>query len=95
MAKEQEKKRPKTPTAAKRLLQSEKKRLINKNYRSQVRTAIRAFDDSLVKADADTSAEKLNVAYSALDKCVKNGIYKRNKASRTKSRLAARLAAKA
>lgn len=84
----------KRPTALKRDLQNKKRRLNNKIYKSQVRTAIRAFQDSIAKGDQSATNEKLNAAYSVLDKCVKKGIYKLNKVSRTKSRLAARSVAK-
>lgn len=93
MAKEEAKK-TKRPTALKRDLQNEKRRLNNRIYRSRVRTAIRAFDESLAKGDQAVTAEKLNEAYSILDKCAKKGVFKINKVSRTKSRLAARSVAK-
>lgn len=91
----QEAKKEKRPTAQKRDLQNEKRRLSNRTYKSQVRTAIRAFDESLPKGNSAETTDKLNQAYSVLDKCVKKGIFKLNKASRTKSRLAARTPAKA
>lgn len=87
------KKKAKRPTALKRDLQNEKRRLHNKTYKSRVRTAIRQFEDTLSQGDSQTKQEKLNEVYSLLDKCVKTGIYKINKASRTKSRLAARAVA--
>jgi len=93
MAKQEEKK-AKRPTALKRDLQNEKRRLNNRVYKSRVRTAIRAFQESLEKGDAAVTTEKLNEAYSVLDKCAKKGIFKVNKVSRTKSRLAARAVAK-
>lgn len=93
MAKEEAKK-VKRPTALKRDLQNEKRRLNNRIYRSRVRTAIRAFDESLAKGDLAVTTEKLNEAYSILDKCAKKGVFKLNKVSRTKSRLAARSVAK-
>lgn len=95
MAKEQEKKKKeKRPTAIKRDLQSEKKRLRNKVYRSRVRTAIRNFQETALKGDASETTVKLNEVYSILDKCVQKGVFKLNKASRTKSRLAAKALAK-
>lgn len=90
MAKEEVKKKEKRPTAIKRDLQSEKARLRNKIYRSRVRTAIRAFQDTVVKGDGTAINGKLNEVYSILDKCVQKGVFKINKASRTKSRLAAK-----
>lgn len=95
MAKEAENKKVKRPTAAKRDLQNEKRRLNNRIYKSRVKTAVRAFQDSIGKGDAEATQTKLNEVYSLLDKCVKKGVFKLNKASRTKSRLAARAVAKA
>lgn len=94
MAKQEEKK-VKRPTAQKRDLQNKKRRMNNKMYKSRVRTAIRSFQDSLAKGDQAATTEKLNEVYSILDKCAKKGVFKLNKVSRTKSRLAARAVAKA
>ena len=82
------------PTAEKRLLQNKKKRLINKSFKSQVRTAIRNFDNSLQDGNPTTIQECLNAVYSMMDKGVKRGIYKKNKANRTKARFTARAAVK-
>jgi small subunit ribosomal protein S20 len=97
MAKEKakENKKVKRPTAAKRDIQNAKRRLNNKMYKSRVRTAVRAFQESLPKGDEALIKEKLNEVYSLLDKCAKKGVFKLNKVSRTKSRLTARAAAKA
>jgi small subunit ribosomal protein S20 len=96
MAKEQQpKKKEKRSTALKRDLQSEKRRLSNKTYKSRVRTSIRAFQESISKGDSVVTTAKLNEAYSILDKCVQKGVFKLNKAARTKSRLAAKAVAKA
>lgn len=96
MAKEEEKKevKVKRPTALKRDLQNKKRRLNNKIYKSRVRTAIRALEDSVGKGDQQATTMKLNEVYSILDKCAKNGVFKLNKVSRTKSRLTARVAQK-
>lgn len=97
MAKEEDKKKEKKvkrPTALKRDLQNEKRRLDNKVYKSRVRTAIRSFQECVDKGDQAAATQKLNEVYSILDKCAKKGFYKVNKVSRTKSRLAARAVAK-
>lgn len=91
----QEQKKVKRPTALKRDLQSKKRRMNNKVYKSRVRTAIRSFQDSIAKGDQADTSQKLNEVYSILDKCAKKGVFKLNKVSRTKSRLAARAVAKA
>ncbi len=90
MAKEPAKK-TKRPTAQKRMLQNEKKRMVNKNFNSKVKTAIRGLNESVEKKEDST--EKLNTAFSLIDKAVKRGIYKENKGSRTKARLAAKVSA--
>lgn len=95
MAKEAVKKtKARRPTPLKRDLQSEKRRLRNKAFKSSVRTAVRQFDEVLVKGDASLIKQHLDAVYSIMDKGVKRGVYKLNKASRTKARLAARAAAK-
>ncbi len=97
MAKEAaDKKKPKEkrPQALKRDLQNEKSRLRNRAFKSSVRTSIRHLDEAIEQGDAAAAKERLNATYSLLDKGVKRGVYKLNTASRTKSRLTARLVAK-
>lgn len=96
MAKEEEKKvvKVKRPTALKRDLQNQRRRLDNKVYKSRVRTAIRSLHECIEKGDPAVTNQKLNEVYSILDKCAKQGVFKVNKVSRTKSRLAARAVAK-
>ncbi len=88
MAEEQDKKtaKVKRPTALKRDIQSEKKRLAHRSFKAEVSTAIRDFKELADKKDA-ASQEKLAAVYSLMDKGVKTGVYKLNKASRAKSRL--------
>lgn len=88
--KEAEAKKVKRPTALKRDIQNAKRRMNNKIYKSRVRTAIRHFHETVEKGETAAIQERLNEVYSLLDKCVKTGVYKLNKASRTKSRLTAR-----
>lgn len=95
MAKQEaNKKKAKRPSALKRDIQDSKRRASNRIYKSQVRTAIRNFQESVAKGE-EVAKDQLSEVYSLLDKCVKKGVYKLNKASRTKSRLAARAVAKA
>lgn len=96
MAKTEDKnKKTKRPTALKRDLQNSKRRAENKGYKSRVRTAVRSFLETVTKGEEAAIKTALSDVYSLLDKCVKKGVFKRNKASRTKSRLAARAVAKA
>ncbi len=87
-AKQQKEKRP---TAQKRDIQNERNRLRNRAFKSNVKTAIRHFEETLAKGDAAQTKSSLNEVYSLMDKGVKRGTFKLNKASRTKARLAARL----
>jgi small subunit ribosomal protein S20 len=91
MANDKDKKtKVKRPTALKRDLQNEKRRLQNKAFRSRVNTVIKA----LTSATTDL-APKLNAVYSMMDKGVKKGVFTKNKANRFKSRITKRVAVKA
>lgn len=84
----------KRPTPLKRDIQNEKKRERNKSFKTNVKSAIRNFEAAMPKGDEAVIKEKLNQVYSLMDKGVKRGIFKLNKASRTKARLTARAFAK-
>ena len=75
-------KKTRRPTPLKRELQNQRKRLANRSFRASVSTAVRSLKDA-------PSKEKLDLIYSLVDKAVKRGIFKPNKASRLKSRLTA------
>ena len=91
MADEKKTKKTKVPSALKRDLQNEKRKILNKGFRSRVSTAVKLFNES-TKATAATS---LSAIYSLMDKGVKKGIFKKNKADRMKSRITKKMAAKA
>lgn len=79
------------PSALKRDLQSEKRRLRNRSYRASVLTSIRTLEGSISQKEAPEIVKtKLSAIYSMMDKGVKRGVYPPQKAARTKSRLAAR-----
>ncbi len=78
----------KRPTALKRDIQNAKKCVHNKAFKSKVRTALRSFEDAVTKKQP--SKESLDLVYSLMDKGVKTGIFKQNKANRVKSRLTKR-----
>lgn len=86
---------PHTSAAKKALRQSDKLRLSNRTKRSTLRTLIKKFQASLENAEA--SAEDRQELYrqvtKRLDQSAAKNLIHRNKASRTKSRLAARLKA--
>lgn len=93
MAKEKKEVRLKIPHPVKKFKQSEKRRLRNRAFKSRVRTSIRSFEAALSAEDKKEKTKRLNEVYSLMDQAVSKGIFKLNKASRTKARLAAKLAA--
>jgi small subunit ribosomal protein S20 len=82
--KENATKKAKRPSALKRHMQSEKRRLKNKTFKSKIATSIKALEKSIKTAE---DAGKLEQVYSLADKGVKKGIFKANKAARIKSRM--------
>lgn len=85
----------KRPSALKRALQNEKRRLKNRSLNSTVSTAVRSFKEAVSKNESKEQVQsKLQSAYSIVDKAVKRGLYKPQKAARIKSRLALRVGSK-
>ena len=82
--------RAKKPTALKRDEQNARRNQRNRIFKSTVATAMRAFEDTVSKKDIPAVTARLRDLYSLMDKGVKKGVFKINKASRVKSRLQAR-----
>jgi small subunit ribosomal protein S20 len=82
-------KQAKRPSAKKRQLQNEKRRVRNKAARSSIRTKIRGFKEEIQALTSAKKAENFGEICSLLDKAAKKGLFTLNKASRLKSRLAA------
>ena len=80
----------KIPTAVKREKQSKKRNMQHRSFKSRVRTAIRGFEAAFSEKDKEKVQQALATVYSLMDKGVKVGIYKKNKAARTKSKLTIR-----
>ena len=78
---------PNHKSAEKRVRQNEKKRLVNKNSRSKLRTQIKKLRVALAGSDKNQSTELLNPTISLIDKAVNKGILHKNAAARHKSRL--------
>jgi small subunit ribosomal protein S20 len=84
------------PSALKRDIQGEKRNLRNRAYRAKVRTAVVSLESSMNESGADAAVKtKLSDLFSLMDKGVKKGVFKKNKADRTKSRFYARTLKKA
>ncbi len=80
------------PSALKRMRQNEKKRLRNISYKSKVKTAVKKYLKAIEEKTPEAS-NLLNSTMSLLSKGVTKGIFHRNTASRTISRLSKKLAA--
>jgi small subunit ribosomal protein S20 len=93
MAEDKKNTKARRPSALKRDIQSEKRRLKNKTYKSTVSSAIKSFQQSLSQNDTAATKEKLNLVCSLMDKGVKKGIFPKNKANRTKSNLSQKVSA--
>lgn len=94
MADKEEKKAfpPKRPSVLKNKLQNDQRKARNKSNKSRVLTAIRSVMSSITnKESEDQKNEKLSTLYSLVDKGVKTGIFKPNKAARTKARITTRV----
>ncbi len=74
-------------SAKKRILQIERNRLRNQTLRSRAYTFIKKARKALTGASLEEAKIAVHEAFSAIDRMVPKGIFKRNKADRLKSRL--------
>ncbi len=85
--KTEEKKKVKRPTALKRILQSTRQNQLNRQHKSKIKTALKDYMDAIEKKEnKDVSLKKLNLIFGLIDKAAKKNIFKKNKASRLKSK---------
>ncbi len=77
---------PNTKSAAKRLRQNERRRLANKAVRSRLKTAVKKVRTA---ADPEQAMTSYRRAVKLLDRAASRGMIHRNRAARSKSRLAA------
>ncbi len=78
---------PNIKSAKKRVITSQKSNAINTSKKSAVKTAIKKFNAAIEQGDAALAQTLLNEAYSVIDCAQKDGIYKKNTASRKKATL--------
>ena len=74
-------------SAEKRVRQNAKRKDINRNNRSKLRTSIKKLRSAVALHDKAGSVELLNPTISLIDKAVNKGIIHKNTAARHKSRL--------
>lgn len=78
---------PITKSAKKALRGSLVKKASNDRVKKVVKESIKAIEKLVKEKKKDEAKKMLPVAYSTIDKAAKKGIYKKNNASRKKSRL--------
>lgn len=82
-------------SAQKRIRQNEKRRARNRWRLRSMKLAIKGFSDKLTHGSVDEAKEAFKAASSIIDRTAQKGVIHRNQAARRKSRLNARLKAKA
>ena len=80
-------KKEKRPTAKKRDIQSLKAKAQNRSFRARVSTSIRSLKEAVSKKQTAVLQENLSAVFSLVDKGVKKGIFKQNKANRVKAQM--------
>jgi len=78
---------PNTPTAKKRLRQNEKLRILNKHFRTALRTQIKKVRTAVQAGNLELAGTEFRTATKKLDKAAAKHMIHRNAAARTKSRL--------
>ncbi len=82
---------PNHKSAEKRVRQNEKRREVNRNNKSKLRTQIKKLRTTIGTSDKAQSQELLNPTISLIDKAVNKGVLHKNTAARHKSRLTAHI----
>jgi small subunit ribosomal protein S20 len=91
MATKAKKKNPRLASGRKRVRQDVKINAANTSLRSKYRTAVKNVEKAVLSGDKAKAAEAFATAQSTLDSVADKGIFHKNKASRDKSRLAAKV----
>ncbi len=82
-----------SPSARKRIRQTERRTEVNKARRSRIRTFIRKVEEAISGGDQTAAAEALRAAQPEIMRGVTKGVFHKNMASRKVSRLAQRVKA--
>ena len=80
-----------TRSAAKRMRQSEKRRLRNAGIRSGVRTAVKSVRSAIESGSVDEARVQWSRTIKVLDKAATKGVVHKNAVARRKSRLTRQL----
>ena len=84
---------PNIASAKKRVRQTEKRRVLNKHFRSRMRTYVKTALTAVAGGDKEVASAACQVAVSVIDASAAKGIIHKNKAARDKSRLNAKMKA--
>ena len=82
-----------SPSAKKRVRQSERRTEINRTRRSSIRTSIKKVEETIASGDKAAAQEALKTAQPEIMRGANKGILHKNKAARHKSRLNAQVKA--
>jgi small subunit ribosomal protein S20 len=82
---------PSHPSAEKRVRQTVRRTAVNKNRKSQIRTAVRKAEEAIAAGDKAAAAAALKLAEPAIMRGVSKGVIHKNTGARKVSRLTARL----
>jgi small subunit ribosomal protein S20 len=82
---------PSHASAEKRVRRTAKRTAINKNRKSQMRTAVRKVEEALASGNRETAAAALKAAEPQIMRSASKGVIHKNAGSRKVSRLTARL----
>lgn len=82
---------PVTKSARKRVRQNERRRVINRNNLSRLRTEIKKFRRLLGQQEVEEARKALPAVYEIIDRSSQKGVIHANTAARYKSRLTHRL----
>lgn len=86
---------PRTTSAAKRLRQSQERRVRNRAAKSEIKTQLKKVVAAAAASKVDEAQTELRTAAKKLDRAASAGVIHRNKAARLKSRANARVKAAA
>ena len=78
---------PNTASAKKRLRQNEKRRVLNRSAKSDMRSQIRRVREAVKAGDSEKAQSEFKVAQKKIDQAAGKNLIHRNAAARTKSRL--------
>lgn len=80
-------------SAKTRIVRNNKRSIINGARRSRVRTFVKKVDALIASADKEAATAALKIAESEMMRAAQKGVFKKNMASRTISRLSQKIKA--